>query len=201
MLGEKIPLFHTAASGTYVCTRCGHALFGAHQQFDAGCGFPSFWLHLANGVTQKQLDTYGRSRIQLLCSHCGQHLGHLFLNKHTPTGLRYCISHTAISLQDSADKNISMNDNTSHFDELKEFIKTQRSNEGNFETVHQKLSEEHAFAQQSAMTGYADSLQDILDKQVADYRSAQESAGTAWPEYEKLVTAWERAIAAVGNGG
>lgn len=85
-----------SAKVVYVCSGCGNSLFEAEKKFDAGAGFPSFWQHMGEGVEQKFLNTYGRERIQLLCSNCGQHLGHLFENKNTPTRLRYCIKHEAI---------------------------------------------------------------------------------------------------------
>jgi len=84
------------AEGTFVCSRCGNTLFEANKKFEAGCDFPSFWLHIADNVTLHPLNTYGRHRIQLLCNHCGQHLGHLFDNKFTPTGVRYCINENTI---------------------------------------------------------------------------------------------------------
>lgn len=74
----------------------GAALFEASRQFDAGCGFPSFWDHTGNSVRLVPLYTYGRTRVQLLCAACGQHLGHLFAHKHTPTKVRYCISQQGI---------------------------------------------------------------------------------------------------------
>jgi peptide-methionine (R)-S-oxide reductase len=80
----------------YVCANYYTPLFDAVHQFDAGCGFPSFWNHIENNVTQKLLETYGRRRTQLLCHHCGVHLGHLFQHPRTSTGTRYCISHAAI---------------------------------------------------------------------------------------------------------
>ncbi|RYF87002.1 MAG: peptide-methionine (R)-S-oxide reductase, partial [Chitinophagaceae bacterium] len=76
----------------FACANCGCILFDADKKFEAGCGFPSFWLHHGNNVKQNPLHTYGRSRIQLLCNDCGAHLGHLFSHKHTPNGLRYCIN-------------------------------------------------------------------------------------------------------------
>jgi peptide-methionine (R)-S-oxide reductase len=82
--------------GCYACSQCGNALFEEDKKFESGTGFPSFWAHKEEGVLQKELTTYGRQRIQLLCSGCGQHLGHLFPNKHTPSGLRYCINAAAI---------------------------------------------------------------------------------------------------------
>lgn len=80
----------------YVCSQCGTTLFDAAAKFEAGCGFPSFWQHSGNNVKQNLLLTYGRRRIQLLCAACGQHLGHLFESKVTPSSVRYCINSRSI---------------------------------------------------------------------------------------------------------
>ena len=82
--------------GRYVCAACGHPLFESDNRFEAGCGFPSFSIHVSDNVTLHPLHTYGRSRIQLLCSACNGHLGHLFPSKATTTGVRYCINGDAI---------------------------------------------------------------------------------------------------------
>ncbi len=95
---KKIDLEEFAeAEGVYRCSNCGSGLFEANKKFDAHCGFPSFWVHIEDHVELKQLSTYGRERIQLLCKSCGQHLGHLFENKLTPTKVRYCVTHDSIS--------------------------------------------------------------------------------------------------------
>ncbi len=96
MFGVEKIRFNEGAKGTFVCSACGFELFEADKEFEAGCGFPSFWLHLSDHVKLKPLDTYGRHRIQLLCNNCSQHLGHLFDNKFTPTEVRYCINKNAI---------------------------------------------------------------------------------------------------------
>ncbi len=82
----------------HVCTRCGNELFDNDKAFDAGCGFPSFWMAQSEQVKEVFLSTYGRERTQLVCGQCGQHLGHLFTSKVTPTGKRYCIMAEAIRL-------------------------------------------------------------------------------------------------------
>ncbi|AHM60133.1 putative oxidoreductase [Flammeovirgaceae bacterium 311] len=92
----------TASSEIYACTNCGNALFAAEAKFESGTGFPSFWMHIGDHVSKKFLDTYGRERTQLLCNSCGQHLGHLFPNKKTPTRLRYCINQEAVALTGNA---------------------------------------------------------------------------------------------------
>ncbi|MFB9864768.1 peptide-methionine (R)-S-oxide reductase [Rufibacter immobilis] len=87
--------------GEYICSRCGTPLFGAYQKFDSKTGFPSFWSHLGDHVQQHLLSTYGRDRIQLLCHHCGLHLGHLFQDERTPTQVRYCINAESIRFNPS----------------------------------------------------------------------------------------------------
>ncbi|GHA64809.1 peptide-methionine (R)-S-oxide reductase [Pontibacter akesuensis] len=87
-----------AEQGIYTCSNCGNALFEPEKKFDVGSGFPSFWAQVGEHVLHKPLDTYGRHRIQLLCSQCEQHLGHLFEDARTPTNVRYCINANAIKL-------------------------------------------------------------------------------------------------------
>jgi len=76
----------------YLCSKCGTLLFQGTVKFDVGSGFPSFWDQVDDHVKLNPLETYGRKRIQLLCDSCGQHLGHLFRDKRTPSELRYCIN-------------------------------------------------------------------------------------------------------------
>ncbi|WP_299989974.1 peptide-methionine (R)-S-oxide reductase [uncultured Pontibacter sp.] len=83
-------------TSSYVCACCGLALFDASKKFEVGSGFPSFWAQIDDHIIHKELRTYDRERTQLLCSKCGQHLGHLFEDSRTPTQLRYCINQAAI---------------------------------------------------------------------------------------------------------
>ena len=82
--------------GVYTCANCGQVLFEAKYKFEVGSGFPSFWAQAGENVQQNPLNTYGRERIQLLCSQCKQHLGHLFEDARTPTQVRYCINAGAL---------------------------------------------------------------------------------------------------------
>lgn len=86
--------------GTYTCSRCGNRLFEASKKFDVGSGFPSFWSQIGDNVAHRSLDTYGRHRIQLLCSQCRQHLGHLFDDARAPTGVRYCINAESLNFEE-----------------------------------------------------------------------------------------------------
>ncbi|NEM96387.1 peptide-methionine (R)-S-oxide reductase [Pontibacter burrus] len=84
-------------NGNYTCSNCGLVLFSANYKFDVGSGFPSFWAQVGENVQHNPLNTYGRERIQLLCSQCRQHLGHLFDDARTPTNVRYCINAGALN--------------------------------------------------------------------------------------------------------
>ncbi|MFW5972701.1 MAG: peptide-methionine (R)-S-oxide reductase [Bacteroidota bacterium] len=89
----------TRSSGVYECTSCGENLFRDSERFDSGTGFPSFWGAIEEQVSHRHLATYGRERTQLVCGHCTTHLGHLFEDRRTPSGVRYCIRRDAITLR------------------------------------------------------------------------------------------------------
>ena len=81
-------------TGIYVCKGCGEELFSSDTKFDAGCGWPSFYQTIDKSKVREIPDTsYGMRRVEVVCSHCGGHLGHVFNDGYgQPTGLRYCIN-------------------------------------------------------------------------------------------------------------
>ena len=88
--------------GVYQCRCCGEKLFLSDSKFDAGCGWPSFYLPFHEGaVTEVEDLSHGSIRVEIQCTTCEGHLGHVFEDGPPPTGLRYCINSGAILLKET----------------------------------------------------------------------------------------------------
>jgi len=86
--------------GTYLCAACESKLFSSESKFDSHCGWPSFDSSIINeSVSEVEDNSFGMKRIEIICSHCDSHLGHVFTDGPTTTGLRYCINSVSIKFE------------------------------------------------------------------------------------------------------
>ena len=88
-------------AGVYHCICCHAPLFESETKFDSSTGWPSYYEAIEDAVIEREDESYGMVRIEVLCTTCDAHLGHLFDDGPEPTELRYCINSVCLTLEES----------------------------------------------------------------------------------------------------
>ena len=89
--------FNIINGGSFSCKCCNANLFDSSTKYDSGCGWPSFFDQISTEAIKTKIDnSNGMNRVEIICSACDSHLGHIFQDGPNPTGQRYCVNALSI---------------------------------------------------------------------------------------------------------
>jgi len=94
--------------GVYTCAACDAPLYKSATKFKSGCGWPAFFDAIPGAVTRHEDRTFGMTRIEITCTACGGHLGHVFKGEGfpTPTDERHCVNSVSLSFENPDGKKV-----------------------------------------------------------------------------------------------
>ncbi len=91
--------------GSYFCKVCGQKLFESGTKIDSSSGpmglrgWPAFEDAIPGTIKYENDDSHGMHRIEIVCSKCGAHLGHIFDDNETKTGKHFCVNSCSLDFE------------------------------------------------------------------------------------------------------
>ena len=83
--------------GIYICKACNNPLFESNSKFESNCGWPSFDDEIKGSIVRKKDNSFGMNRVEICCSNCNGHLGHVFEGEgFTLKNKRHCVNSLSI---------------------------------------------------------------------------------------------------------
>jgi peptide-methionine (R)-S-oxide reductase len=91
-------------NGMYSCGACDAVLFKSTAKYESDtpglAGWPSFSeVASSDAVEIKEDRSGGMQRLEVICANCKSHLGHVFKDDDSPTGIHYCINSVALNFK------------------------------------------------------------------------------------------------------
>lgn len=87
--------------GYFACRGCGQPIYSAAAKFQSGCGWPAFDKCYEGSVSIKKDSSFGMRRVEIMCSNCDGHLGHVFEGERmTDTNERHCVNSMSLKFVD-----------------------------------------------------------------------------------------------------
>ncbi|GFH24505.1 peptide-methionine (R)-S-oxide reductase [Haematococcus lacustris] len=73
----------------------------SEQKFNSGCGWPAYYDNIPGAVERHEDTTHGMRGVEITCSNCGGHLGHVFEGEGfpTPTDMRHCVNSASVKFK------------------------------------------------------------------------------------------------------